>query len=203
MIVAPVDPRFARWFGRQVVMHARAEEDVFVQQVRKQELEKWERIKTGIKKFCFDVAPSTTVQAIGLLWKYALFFTSLFWFAIGFWFHTFLMLMFAILPFLLLAPVVSLSCRYGNQTIDVCNAIDYNFTVPITFDGGKRHFITLNASTVYAAQECLRLWGDIIDWVLWEMLPNYELAQHYFLFHFPDKATMCERLSGYDLFGFL
>lgn len=44
-----VDPRFARWFGRQVVLHARLEEELFVQKATQKETEKWIQRKAVIK----------------------------------------------------------------------------------------------------------------------------------------------------------
>jgi len=190
-----VDPRFARWFGRQVVMHARADEDLFVQQVRKKELEKWERVKTAVKKFAFDIVPYTLSTLFQTACKVALFLAAMFNLITWFCLQTFLMFVFMFLPLLLFLPLLSLSCKYGgNQTAGVCNADNYNWSLPVQLNG-KQEFIMIDASLIYYGQEFLRLFGDILDWILWNWSFNPKFSVY------PDKATLCAQLEKYYLFG--
>lgn len=113
-----VDPRFARWFGRNVILH----ENIFINRIRRDELKKWTRRKEYIKQgfrsliviicaFCYD---SYNISKALLQIVYSV---------ISF----FLLFIILSLPFITLAPFVVILCKYS-KPVDVCLNEDFNIT---------------------------------------------------------------------------
>jgi len=177
-----VDPRFARWFGRQVVLHARAEADVFVQKVRKHELERWTKAKTTVSNFFLVLMPFTFGQLASLYFTVTVFCTNIF-----------LILVFVFLPLLLLAPFAALTCHYRNSSSDVCSAIDLNYSLPFHPDG-YNHYMMIDAKLVYQFGEGMRLFADIFDFSVFVM------QQFRLLSHVPDMSKICEILDKYHIY---
>lgn len=117
-----VDPRFARWFGRNVILHARDEENIFINRIRRDELEKWARRKEYIKQGFRSI-----IVIIGAFCYNSYdFFKALL--QLAFSFISFILFYIILsLPFITLAPFVVILCKYSTP-IDVCLNEDFNIT---------------------------------------------------------------------------
>ena len=120
-----VDPRFARWFGRNVILHARDEENIFINRIRRDELEKWTRRKEYIKQgfrsiiviigvFCYN-----SYDLFKALLQIAFSFTSFILF------YTLLSL-----PLITVTPFIVILCKYSTP-VDICLNEDFNITYTV------------------------------------------------------------------------
>lgn len=188
-----VDPRFARWFGRQVVLHAQDQERSFVQKVRLKQLEYWTKFKVNAYHVMFVLFPFTCGEAIKLLFKWTLFASSVFSLFAFLCIQLFLLLVFGFLPIILFAPVLALACPYRNQTLDVCCAVDVNYTLPFSQNETKHH-ILIDAEFVYRFEQALHMCAVLIDFA-WLLLKQIEMTKS-----IPDLDIACEFLNKYHIF---
>ncbi len=121
-----VDPRFARWFGRNVILHARDEENIFINRIRRDELEKWTRRKEYIKQGFRSI-----IVIIGAFCYNSYdFFKALLQF--GFSFTSFVLFCILLsLPFITVTPFIVVLCKYSTPPVDFCLNEDFNITYTV------------------------------------------------------------------------
>ena len=186
-----VDPRFARWFGRQVVLYARGEEELFIQKVRRVTLEQWTKAKTNLYQVAFVLFPLTVNRIMYLMAKTYFALSAAFCLIVFFCFQLFLAIAFSFLPVVVWIPVFTFACHYRNA-VDVCGVSDYNLTVIIS---NTTFAVPITAENMYRWRQFALMSADFVEWYLGvlRLAPVFQLT-------FPDMNTLCAKLNEYQVF---
>lgn len=144
-----VDPRFARWFGRNVVLFARADDNSAAEKIRKKAFEFRIHVKEQLKVLLLRT------------WAYFCIIASTFCVFYAIVVQIVIISIFLFLPIILFIPLISIPCQYlQNDTFrDICPAESIIFF-------HKNETIKIEPEYLHMFYATMYLYADILNFVL-------------------------------------